>query len=71
MTLNGKRDDFTLADFRACAQSAGMKRGRAEAIVDEVIAAVAKWPDYAAQAGVEETWREQIQHSLRLTLPAE
>lgn len=70
MTLNGKRDDFTMADFRACAQSAGMKRGRAEAIVGEVIAAVAKWPDYAAQARVDETWRDQIQRNLRLTLPA-
>jgi hypothetical protein len=29
--MNGKRDGFTLADFRACAKSALMKRGRAEA----------------------------------------
>jgi serine/threonine-protein kinase HipA len=33
-------------DFRACAKSALMKRGRAEAIVEEVRASVAKWPDY-------------------------
>ncbi len=52
MTMNGKRDGFTLADFRACAKSALMKRGRAEAIVEEVRAAVAKWPDYAEQAQV-------------------
>lgn len=32
MPMNGKRDGFTLADFRACGKSALMKRGRAEAI---------------------------------------
>jgi serine/threonine-protein kinase HipA len=47
MTVNGKRDGFTLADFRACAKSGLMKRGRAEAIVEQVRAAVFKWPDYA------------------------
>ncbi len=42
MTMNRKRDGFTVADFRACAKSALMKRGRAEAIVEEVRAAVAR-----------------------------
>jgi len=68
MTMNGKRDGFTLADFRACAKSALMKRGRAEAIVEEVRAAVSKWPDYAEQAQVMNDWRKQIQHALRLDL---
>ena len=69
MTMNGKRDGFTLADFRVCAKSALMKRGRAEAIVEEVHAAVAKWPDYAEQAQVMNDWRKQIQGNLRLDLP--
>ena len=69
MSINGKRDGFTLEDFRACAKSALMKRGRAETIVDEVRAAVARWPEYAEKARVLESWREQIQRSLRLTLP--
>ena len=68
MTMNGKRDEFTLADFRACARSASMKRGRAESIVDEVRAAVAEWPAYAQTAEVMDTWREQIQRNLRLEL---
>jgi len=66
MTMNGKRDKFTLADFRACAKSALMKRGRAEAIIEEVRAAVSKWPDYAEQARVMSNWRKQIQKNLRL-----
>jgi serine/threonine-protein kinase HipA len=69
MTMNGKHDGFTLADFRACATSALMKRGRAEAIVEEVRVAVTKWPDFAKQANVMDKWRKQIQRHLRLDLP--
>jgi serine/threonine-protein kinase HipA len=65
MTLNGKRDDFTLEDFRACAQSAIMKQGRAEAIIDEVRLAVARWPEFAAQARLKEARASQIQKTLR------
>jgi serine/threonine-protein kinase HipA len=68
MTMNGKRDGFTLADFRACAKSALMKRGRAEAIIEEVRAAVLNWPAYAEQAQVMDDWRAQIQRNLRLEL---
>jgi serine/threonine-protein kinase HipA len=68
MTMNGKRDGFTLADFRAYAKSAMMKRGRAETIIEEVRAAVVKWPDYAEQAQVVSNWRKQIQKNLRLDL---
>ncbi len=28
MTLNGKRDDFSMEDFKACAKAISMKRGR-------------------------------------------
>jgi len=69
MTMNGKRDGFTLADFRACAKAALMKRGRAEAILEGVCAAVAKWPDYAEQAQVVSAWRKQIQGNHRLGIP--
>lgn len=69
MSLNGKRDGFSLEDFRACAKSALMKRGRAETLVDEVRAAVADWPQYAEAARVTEAWRDQIQRTLRLDLP--
>jgi len=70
MTMNGKRDGFTLEDFRACAKSASMKRGRAETIVEEVRAAVKRWPEYAEHARVEESTRTAIQRTHRLELPA-
>lgn len=68
MTMNGKRDGFEVEDFRECARSALMRHGRAETILAEVGAAVRRWPEFAAQAGVAEVWREQIQRSFRLDL---
>ncbi len=66
MTMNGKRDAFTLDDFKACAKAASMKRGRAEAIVGEVREVVSQWRDYAEDAGVPVSMRDQIQQVLRL-----
>lgn len=37
MTINGKREDFAIGDLKQCAKSAFLKRGRAEAIFDEVV----------------------------------
>jgi serine/threonine-protein kinase HipA len=66
MTLNGKRDGFVLEDFTACAKSASMKRGRAEAILGEVRAVVARWRDYADESMVNPLQRDRIQAALRL-----
>jgi len=66
MTLNGKREDFSMDDFNACARAASMKRGRAAAIVGEVQDVVSRWNDYAEVAGVPEAWRDRIQDTLRL-----
>lgn len=52
MSLNGKRDDFTLGDFKACAKDVSMKRGRAEEIVNEVQTAVLQWKQFADKSGV-------------------
>ena len=66
MTMNGKRDGFTLEDFRACAQAASMKRGRAETIIAEVTEAVRGWPGFALRAGVMPGWTQTIGENLRL-----
>ena len=67
MSMNGKRDGFTLDDFKACAKAASMKRGRAEVIVNEVQQVVAQWRAYASDAGVSDEWAEKIQRVLRLS----
>ncbi len=69
MTINGKRDGFTMEDFRACAKAAMMKRGRAEKIVEEVRAAVSNWRQYAEKAKVGPEWQDQIARNLRIGLP--
>jgi serine/threonine-protein kinase HipA len=66
MTMNGKRDGFTLEDFKACAKSASMKRGRAEAILNEVRNTASRWRDYADDVNVPVPWRDRIQRTLRL-----
>jgi serine/threonine-protein kinase HipA len=68
MTINGKADDFTRADLEAVAQVAGLKRGRAGAILIEVTNAVREWPRYATAAGVHGSQRDTITRTLRLGL---
>lgn len=52
MSLNDKRDNFAINDFKACAKNASMKRGRAEEIIQEVRAAVLQWKHFADESGV-------------------
>jgi len=65
MTLNGKRDGFTSDDFHACAEAASMKRTTAKSVLNEVTRVVARWPEYADEAGVNPDWRDRIQRTLR------
>jgi serine/threonine-protein kinase HipA len=69
MTLHGKRDGFTMEDFEACAKSALMKRGRAAAIIAEVQAAVRLWPEFAAEARLDDERRDKIHKTHRLEFP--
>lgn len=66
MTLNGKRDNFTLEDCKVCAETASMKRNRARTILDEVYRVVSRWPEYAEEVGVSADWRDMIYRTLRL-----
>lgn len=69
MSLNGKRDGFTVEDFREVGRTASMKRGRAEQILADVVDAVRAWPALAAESGVEETRIERIEAAHRLDFP--
>lgn len=69
MSLNGKRDEFTRADFQGVGRTCSMKRGRAEEILAEVIDAVRAWPELAEAAGVERPRIERIHDAHRLDLP--
>ncbi len=54
MSVNGKRDGFTVSDLVTVGKRALLKRGQAQAILDEVIAVVTRWPEFAATAKVAE-----------------
>jgi serine/threonine-protein kinase HipA len=65
MTINGKRDDFLKADIRACGRSAGLKQGRADALLEQVTTAVKRWPEFAAKAKVPADVTDRIRNSHR------
>ena len=66
MTINGKSDDLSFADFEAVGALAALRRGRPRAILNEVVDAVRTWPTIAAEIGVDSAWRTQIAASHRL-----
>lgn len=68
MSVNGRRDDFTRADLEACAATASINAARARAIIDAVVATVADWPRFAAEAEVDEAMRKSIDPSLRMDI---
>ena len=68
LSINGKRDNFVIDDFKTCAKTASMKRGRAETIIDKVTAVVSRWRDYADEVGVSPDQRDKIQNALRLDI---
>lgn len=70
MTINGKRDKFTRADFAACAEVGFLKKSRINAITDEVIAAVTRWPEFAAAAKVADETTAAIGRAHRLEISA-
>lgn len=65
MSMNGKREQFEREDFRACGRAALLKRGQADAILDEVQQVVGRWPEYAARAALPEHTRDRLQRAFR------
>ncbi len=66
MSINGKRDEFTIEDFNACAKTVSMKRGRAEEIVRQVQEAVSQWKHFADQSGVPSPVADGIANTHRI-----
>ncbi len=66
MTLAGKRDHFTLRDLLEVGQSISLSK--AESIIDEIKSVVAKWPDFAHEAGVQIKHANEIANNHRLNI---
>ncbi|HEX5787813.1 MAG TPA: type II toxin-antitoxin system HipA family toxin [Woeseiaceae bacterium] len=60
MSINGRRDGFSLDDLLALAKAGGIKPARAARIAGEVDAAVERWPAFASEAGVAAGTTERI-----------
>lgn len=58
MSCNGKRDDFTLDDLLHAARAADVKRPLLQ--LERVQDALARWPEFAAQAGLSEQLAARI-----------
>ena len=68
MSTGGKRDDFERADLARFAESSGLRKTVAAGVVDQVVSAVAMWPRFAAEAGVEEERLQRIGKAHRIRL---
>jgi serine/threonine-protein kinase HipA len=66
MTMNGKRDNFTLEDFKSCARVALMKRGQEKSILADVQDVVSRWREYAAEAGIPNQVSDRVYKAFRL-----
>jgi len=64
MTIRGKRDGITREDLLAVAAEMNVKQP--VTIVDEVVAAIERWPKLAGEAGVPETRIGEIRREHRL-----
>lgn len=64
MSVNGKRRGIGADDLLAAGRVAGLKPRRAQEALDRVRSAVARWNEFAEDAGVDRKWREEIGRQL-------
>lgn len=65
MTFNGKRDNFTIDDFKAVSKFAGLKQGRYKKILADVQSAVSQWSKFAKKNDVNAAYIKQIKAAHR------
>ncbi len=66
MTINGKRDNFVVADFEAALQSSPVLKKMIPSMVKEITAVVSQWKGYAVKAEVPAWLTEEVEDNLRL-----
>ncbi len=66
MSINSKRDNFVLADLIAVGESISLPRPKE--IIEHTMHAVAQWPGFAAQAGLNSKLSREIAQNHRLNL---
>ncbi len=66
LTFNGKRDNFTVDDFKNVAKFAGLKQGRYKKILADVQNAVCQWNKFAKSNEVRAEYIKQIKAAHRV-----
>jgi serine/threonine-protein kinase HipA len=61
MSVNGKRENFNREDLLTLANTADIKKVRANQMIDRIIETVRRWPDFASKAGVPDARIKDIQ----------
>lgn len=69
MSVNGKRDDFTVKDFEAVARKARIPPKLAKEIYSQVHEAVSQWTSLARRHQVPPALSKQVRNALRLKIP--
>lgn len=70
MSLAGKRDAFTMEDLQEAGRAASLKPRQIKTILQQVQKTVARWPEFAAIAGVPAPLVSSLQAGLRQELLA-
>ena len=65
MSVNGKRDDFGVADILSAGEFTGLSKQRQKAILSDVLVSSSEWLKFAEQAGVDEILAEGISRTFR------
>lgn len=60
MTINGKRENLTMNDLKACGKNMDLSERKIKKILQGVISIVRKWDEYAAYVGLREEHMEYI-----------
>ena len=68
LSLNGKREHFERSDLLAVAALIGNFSRQAPKVIDQVLAVMSQWQDYAQQAGVFTSLQKEVQSNLRLAI---
>ncbi|MCO5316349.1 MAG: type II toxin-antitoxin system HipA family toxin [Solirubrobacterales bacterium] len=65
MSVNGERDGPDFDDFREMAKTVSLDRGIATRSLERIRAAAAKWPQFAEEAGIDESITRRIEAEFR------
>jgi serine/threonine-protein kinase HipA len=68
MSIGGKRNDFAHDDLMRFASNVGLKSSKVNQAIENIVGAVARWQEFAEQAGVEHSDASRIEKTFRMNL---